>query len=67
MSFNQSFLINASHFPGCLYFSVVTFTTLDYGDVTPLGVTHLVAATEACIGALTLVIFVVMVVTIITR
>ena len=33
-----------------VYFSVVTFTTLGYGDIQPLGVTRLFAALEALIG-----------------
>lgn len=62
MSLDQSFLFNLQRFLECLYFSVVTFTTLGYGDVTPVGVTRVVAATEAFTGAFTLAIFVVMVV-----
>ncbi|MDH5325672.1 MAG: pentapeptide repeat-containing protein [Gammaproteobacteria bacterium] len=46
----------------CLYFSVVTFTTLGYGDITPFQITRLMAATEAFVGAFTMAVFVVMVV-----
>lgn len=34
-----------------IYFSVVTFTTLGYGDVQPVGFAKYVAASEAVIGA----------------
>ena len=62
MSLNEGFVYNLQRFLECLYFSVVTFTTLGYGDVTPAGITRVVAATEAFTGAFTLAIFVVMVV-----
>ncbi|RDZ50451.1 hypothetical protein C5C07_19200 [Haloferax sp. Atlit-4N] len=35
-----------------LYFSIVTFTTLGYGDIQPLGGSQLVAAIESFLGAL---------------
>ncbi|MDE4910855.1 ion channel [Methylobacterium sp. 092160098-2] len=35
-----------------LYFSIVTWTTLGYGDIVPLAETRLVAASEALIGYL---------------
>ncbi len=62
MSMREGFVFNLQRFLECLYFSVVTFTTLGYGDVTPVGITRVVAATEAFTGAFTLAIFVVMVV-----
>jgi Ion channel len=34
----------------CLYFSIVTWTTLGYGDVTPRAETRLLASSEALIG-----------------
>ncbi|MDD1004968.1 potassium channel family protein [Pseudomonas sp. TNT2022 ID642] len=34
----------------CIYFSVVTITTLGYGDLAPTGVTRLLAALEALFG-----------------
>jgi len=37
-----------------LYFSVVTFTTLGYGDLSPMGFLKFFAALEALFGALTL-------------
>ncbi len=33
----------------CLYYSVVTFTTLGYGDFTPIGISRAIAAIEAFI------------------
>lgn len=42
-----------------LYFSVVTFTTLGYGDLRPIGFSRLVAATEAFFGAFSMALFVV--------
>ena len=39
-------------FLGSLYFSVVTFTTLGYGDLVPHGAMRLVAASEALLGIL---------------
>lgn len=46
-------------FLNLLYFSVVTFTTLGYGDMTPLGFARLIAAIEAFVGAFALALFVV--------
>lgn len=37
-------------FEKALYFSTVTFTTVGYGDITPLGINRLLAALEAFIG-----------------
>jgi len=42
-----------------LYFSVVTFSTLGYGDIYPVGYLKLVAAVEAFIGLIVAAIFVV--------
>ncbi|MDF1881807.1 pentapeptide repeat-containing protein [Sulfurimonas sp. MAG313] len=60
-------MINVMHFFNALYFSVVTFTTLGYGDISPLGFSRLIAATEAFIGSFTLALFVVVFVKKMTR
>jgi uncharacterized protein YjbI with pentapeptide repeats len=39
-------------FAASLYFSIVTFTTLGYGDIVPLGLFRLAAGTEALLGIL---------------
>ena len=41
------------------YFSIVTFTTLGYGDLSPNGGMRIVAASEALIGAIMIAYFVV--------
>ena len=51
----------------CIYFSVVTFTTLGYGDLTPLGWSRIVAALEAFTGSFSLALFVVLFVKKMTR
>ena len=43
----------------CLYYSVVTFTTLGYGEIVPQGAVRAVAAVEAFIGAFTIGLFLV--------
>jgi len=62
-----SLLENLSHFMSCLYFSVVTFTTLGYGDVTPVGATRAIAAVEAFAGSFTMALYVVVFVKKMTR
>lgn len=42
----------------CLYYSVVTFTTLGYGDIHPIGLSKLVASAEAFTGAFFIALFV---------
>ena len=49
------------------YFSVVTFTTLGYGDLTPTGWARSFAAIEAFLGSFTLALFVVVFVKKMTR
>jgi len=58
---------NMMHFFNAMYFSVVTFTTLGYGDISPVGFSRLIAATEAFIGSFTLALFVVVFVKKMTR
>ncbi|NRB40800.1 MAG: pentapeptide repeat-containing protein [Pseudomonadales bacterium] len=51
----------------CLYFSVITFTTLGYGDIVPTDIARLIAAVEAFCGSFTLALFVVVFVKKMTR
>ena len=70
IAFDSSLTVseNASHFLSSLYFSVVTYTTLGYGDMTPtLGFSRFLAAFEALIGGFTLALFVVVFVKKMTR
>lgn len=67
LSFSASLQDNLYAFTNCLYFSVVTFTTLGYGDITPVGINRLFAATEAFLGSFTLALFVVVFVKKMTR
>lgn len=66
-STNNSLMMNLMHFFNALYFSVVTFTTLGYGDISPLGFSRLIAASEAFVGSFTLALFVVVFVKKMTR
>ncbi|WP_281648086.1 ion channel [Parendozoicomonas sp. Alg238-R29] len=50
-----------------LYFSMVTFTTLGYGDITPMGPSRTLASLEAFIGNFCLALFVVVFVKKMTR
>ncbi|GEM_PF-3534877 len=42
----------------CLYFSVVTFTSLGYGEITPVGIARFFAAAEALLGVFSISLFV---------
>ena len=64
---NKSLLDNLKGFLVSLYFSVVTFTTLGYGDVTPAGGSRPIAAIEAFSGGFTMALFVVVFVKKMTR
>jgi hypothetical protein len=67
ISFTQSTQENFSFFLSSLYYSVVTFTTLGYGDFTPIGVSRVIAAIEAFTGSFTIALFVVVFVKKMTR
>lgn len=58
---------NVIFFFECLYYSVVTFTTLGYGDFIPVGYSRIVAALEAFTGSFTIALFVVVFVKKMTR
>ncbi|KGJ87346.1 pentapeptide repeat-containing protein [Colwellia psychrerythraea] len=66
-SSNLSTQENFSFFLSSLYYSVVTFTTLGYGDFTPVGVSRAIAAIEAFTGSFTIALFVVVFVKKMTR
>lgn len=61
LSENISALLNS------FYFSVVTFTTLGYGDITPVGLSRFIASIEAFTGSFSLALFVVVFVKRMTR
>jgi len=50
-----------------LYFSVVTFTTVGYGDIIPIGISRFFATVEAFAGSFILALFVVVFVNKMTR
>jgi hypothetical protein len=50
---------NLNQLVTCFYYSVVTFTTLGYGDIVPHGWVRLLAAAQAFIGAFSTALFVV--------
>lgn len=66
-SLQQTAAQNLGEFLNCLYFSVVTFTTLGYGDIAPIGITKFFAAIEAFLGAFTMALFIVVFVKKMTR
>jgi len=67
LEFDYSFEKNSEIFFSSLYYSVVTFTTLGYGDFTPVGISRAVAAFEAFTGSFTIALFVVVFVKKMTR
>ena len=64
---NASLEQNVHLLLSCLYYSVVTFTTLGYGDFTPIGISRAIAAFEAFTGSFTIALFVVVFVKKMTR
>ena len=67
VSATQTAQENISFLWASLYYSVVTFTTLGYGDFTPVGVSRAIAAIEAFTGSFTIALFVVVFVKKMTR
>ena len=67
LNLSASFNDNLSALLNSFYFSVVTFTTLGYGDITPIGFSRFVAAVEAFCGSFSLALFVVVFVKRMTR
>lgn len=67
LDFSAPLSTNITTFFMSLYYSVVTFTTLGYGDITPFGITRFFAALEAFIGSFTIALFVVVFVKRMTR
>jgi len=67
LSLNASFEENIFELLNTLYFSVITFTTLGYGDVLPIGISKLFAGIEALLGGFILALFVVVFVKKMTR
>ncbi|WP_271409602.1 pentapeptide repeat-containing protein [Pseudomonas sp. Q1-7] len=66
-SLDQGLRTNLEELGACLYYSVVTFTTLGYGDIVPLGLSRPLAAFEAFVGSFTIALFVVVFVKKMTR
>lgn len=64
---SNDFHTNLYLFFNCIYYSVVTFTTLGYGDFTPVGFSKVIAAIEAFTGSFTIALFVVVFVKKMTR
>lgn len=67
LDLQRGWLANLGDLASCLYFSVVTFTTLGYGDITPHGLARPIAAFEAFAGSFTMALFVVVFVKKMTR
>jgi hypothetical protein len=63
----NNFIENFYLFFNCVYYSVVTFTTLGYGDYVPVGFSRAIAAIEAFTGSFTIALFVVVFVKKMTR
>ena len=59
LNLSLSFAQNVWHLLDAIYFSIVTFTTLGYGDIAPHGFSRFLASTEALLGSFTIALFVV--------
>ncbi len=66
-SIDNSLSENINVFFNSLYFSIVTFTTLGYGDITPVGISKVFTSIEALLGGFILALFVVVFVKKMTR
>ena len=66
-STSNTLSLNIQHLLNSLYFSVVTFTTLGYGDILPIGISKFFAGVEALLGGFILALFVVVFVKKMTR
>lgn len=67
LALERGLLANLKDLLNCFYFSVVTFTTLGYGDISPHGLARPIAAFEAFVGSFTMALFVVVFVKKMTR
>lgn len=52
-------LVFKPNFPQALYFSTITFTTVGYGDISPVGLTKLAAMFEAFCGIFIMPVFII--------
>ncbi len=59
LSTKNSLWQNLNDFFSAIYFSVVTFTTLGYGDIQPVGFSRFIATVEAFVGSFALALYVV--------
>lgn len=57
-SLEASLLENLEEFVLCMYFSMVTFTTIGYGDIRPLGLSRLFGSIEGFLGVFLAALFV---------
>ena len=67
LQMNNGIKENITHLLECIYFSVVTFTTMGFGDIAPIGASRIVAAIEALVGTFTIALFLVVFVKRMTR
>lgn len=67
LSFEQSMSQNIQHFFTALYYSVITFTTLGYDNIIPVGFSRFIAAIQAFSGSFIMALFVLVFVKKMTR